>query len=667
MTARALLAGAAVLGLTTLSPWLPAARANARVDTEESRIGEILQSALVAHGAEVHRCFERALADTLEVAGKIELAVDVGPGGKVTKASPALDEVKSPVLLACLTESAVTWTLAGLDPGSTVIVPLSFEGQTAQFTIKVKDAPDRGPGSAPGKKRGPGPAATPPFSVKLLVDEATMRASKAAMTQLTVAPANRIAMHKHPGAEVLYVLKGKARILGPAGVGPEKLDEGMAIYIPPNMPHVIENMGRSAPAVLLDIFVPMGPERVFRDPQDPEGRAAFEIVRDAKPTAPPGAKFIVASAADAETLSWSPPGKPKLVARPLFEPSKTGNRGIYVGVLEAEPRAVVPRNSHPGSAEILFVLSGGGDLTVGSERSPSAPTRRCTSRKVSRTRRGSPAATRRSCFRSSPPRARRSATGTCPPPPRSSRASRTSHQEPMIDFELTEEQLILQAAVREMCERLIIPNARQWDKEERFPIEIIPALGEMGLLGMQIPEAYGGAGMKFADYVVALEEVAHADASVGLTMASHNSLCTGHINLAGNDAQRAKYLPRLASGKALGAWGLTEPGVRLRRRGGAHPRRAQGRRLGHHRHEDVHHPGLGRADLRHPRVDEPREEGQGADRVRRRARHAGFSYRQEDREAGPARLRHHRADPGGRSRSPTSSAWARSTPGSSTP
>jgi alkylation response protein AidB-like acyl-CoA dehydrogenase len=130
----------------------------------------------------------------------------------------------------------------------------------------------------------------------------------------------------------------------------------------------------------------------------------------------------------------------------------------------------------------------------------------------------------------------------------------------MIDFELSDDQRVLQASVREMCERMIIPNARRWDEEERFPHEIIPAMGEMGLFGMQIPESYGGAGMKFHDYVIALEEVAHADASVGLTMASHNSLCTGHIFLAANEAQRQKYLPRLASGKALGAWGLTEPG-----------------------------------------------------------------------------------------------------------
>ena len=129
-----------------------------------------------------------------------------------------------------------------------------------------------------------------------------------------------------------------------------------------------------------------------------------------------------------------------------------------------------------------------------------------------------------------------------------------------MNFDLTDEQLVLQKSVRELAERLIVPNARRWDQEEVFPHEIIQPMGEMGLLGMQIPEEYGGSGMKFHDYVVALEEIARADASVGLTMASHNSLCTGHIYLAGNEAQRGKYLPRLASGQALGGWGLTEPG-----------------------------------------------------------------------------------------------------------
>jgi quercetin dioxygenase-like cupin family protein len=356
---RATLAAA---GLTIIAIAPPRARANARVETEEARVADILQSALVKHGGEVNRCFERALADTLDVAGKIELAVDVGAGGRVTKAAPASDGVKSPVLLACLTESAATWTLAGIDPGSTVIVPLSFEGQAAQFSVKVKDAPDRGPPAPANKKKG-APVPPPPFSVKLLVDEATMRAQKAALTQLTIAPANRIAMHKHPGTEVLYVLKGHARILGPTGVAPEKIDEGMAVLIPGGMPHAIENMGRTSSAVLLDVFAPMGPERVYRDPKDEVGRAAFEVIRDAAPAAPAGAKFTVGAVADVLPVFG---GKGKI--KPLLEPAKTGNRALYVGILEAEPGAEVPRNTHPGSAEILYVVSGGGDVTVGSEK-----------------------------------------------------------------------------------------------------------------------------------------------------------------------------------------------------------------------------------------------------------------------------------------------------------
>jgi alkylation response protein AidB-like acyl-CoA dehydrogenase len=129
-----------------------------------------------------------------------------------------------------------------------------------------------------------------------------------------------------------------------------------------------------------------------------------------------------------------------------------------------------------------------------------------------------------------------------------------------MNFDLSEDQLVLQRSVRELAEQKIIPHAARWDREERFPHEVIPAMAEMGLFGMQIPEEYGGAGMKFLDYVVALEEVAHADGSLGLTMASHNSLCTGHIFLAGNEEQRRRFLPALAAGKVLGGWGLTEPG-----------------------------------------------------------------------------------------------------------
>jgi alkylation response protein AidB-like acyl-CoA dehydrogenase len=127
-------------------------------------------------------------------------------------------------------------------------------------------------------------------------------------------------------------------------------------------------------------------------------------------------------------------------------------------------------------------------------------------------------------------------------------------------FDLSDEQLVLQKSVRDFCARNIVPHAAKWDEEERFPSEVIQPMAELGLFGMHVPEAYGGAGMRLADYVIALEEVAAADGSIGLTMASHNSLCSGHILLAGSEDQKKKYLPRLATGQALGAWGLTEPG-----------------------------------------------------------------------------------------------------------
>jgi alkylation response protein AidB-like acyl-CoA dehydrogenase len=129
-----------------------------------------------------------------------------------------------------------------------------------------------------------------------------------------------------------------------------------------------------------------------------------------------------------------------------------------------------------------------------------------------------------------------------------------------MNFELNPEQLALQQTVRDFCAEKVIPFAATWDREERFPHEVIPALGGLGLLGMLTPERYGGAGLGPLDYVVALEEVARADASLGLTVASHNSLCAGHILLAGTEAQKQTFLPPLARGEKLGGWGLTEPG-----------------------------------------------------------------------------------------------------------
>jgi alkylation response protein AidB-like acyl-CoA dehydrogenase len=129
-----------------------------------------------------------------------------------------------------------------------------------------------------------------------------------------------------------------------------------------------------------------------------------------------------------------------------------------------------------------------------------------------------------------------------------------------MNFELNPEQKILQRSVREFCARAIIPHAAHWNEEARFPMEVIEPIAQLGLLGIHIPERYGGAGMGMLDLAVAVEELSRADASLGLTVASHNLLCMDHIYLAGSEAQRERYLPRLASGRALGAWCLTEPG-----------------------------------------------------------------------------------------------------------
>jgi alkylation response protein AidB-like acyl-CoA dehydrogenase len=129
----------------------------------------------------------------------------------------------------------------------------------------------------------------------------------------------------------------------------------------------------------------------------------------------------------------------------------------------------------------------------------------------------------------------------------------------MIDFEDSEAEAILRRTVREFAKREIAPHAREWDKEEKFPSELIPKLAELGLMGMRVPEQYGGAGMSTMDVAIVIEELARIDGSVALTVAAHNGLCTGHILLAGNDEQKQAYLPKLATGTWLGAWGLTEP------------------------------------------------------------------------------------------------------------
>jgi alkylation response protein AidB-like acyl-CoA dehydrogenase len=127
-------------------------------------------------------------------------------------------------------------------------------------------------------------------------------------------------------------------------------------------------------------------------------------------------------------------------------------------------------------------------------------------------------------------------------------------------FTLTEDQEQLRREIRDFAVREIAPNVMRWDEASEFPADLVKQLGQMGLLGIIFPVEYGGAGLGYVDYVLAIEELSAVDGSVGIIVAAHNSLCTNHIFLAGNEEQRRKYVPRLASGEWLGAWGLTEPG-----------------------------------------------------------------------------------------------------------
>lgn len=111
---------------------------------------------------------------------------------------------------------------------------------------------------------------------------------------------------------------------------------------------------------------------------------------------------------------------------------------------------------------------------------------------------------------------------------------------------------------RDFAEKNIRPNVMKWDEEQTFPVELFHQMGEMGFMGIIIPEAYGGSGLSYQEYVSILDELAQVDPSISLSVAAHNSLCTNHIYEFGNEEQRQKWLPMLATGKVIGAWGLTE-------------------------------------------------------------------------------------------------------------
>jgi alkylation response protein AidB-like acyl-CoA dehydrogenase len=129
-----------------------------------------------------------------------------------------------------------------------------------------------------------------------------------------------------------------------------------------------------------------------------------------------------------------------------------------------------------------------------------------------------------------------------------------------MDFDLAEHHVLLRRTVRDFARAEVAPKAQAWDKEERFPSEIIPRLAELGLLGIRIPEEYGGSGLDVTSYAICVEEIARVDGSLALTVASHNGLGTGHILAFGSEEQKRRYLPKAASGEWLAAWALTEPG-----------------------------------------------------------------------------------------------------------
>ena len=129
-----------------------------------------------------------------------------------------------------------------------------------------------------------------------------------------------------------------------------------------------------------------------------------------------------------------------------------------------------------------------------------------------------------------------------------------------MDFRLTDEQQQIRDMVREFAESEIKPHIAEWDEAQHFPVDTFKKAGELGLLGVIFPEEYGGAGLSYVDYVNVIEELGAVESGFALSVAAHNSLCTGHIYLGGNDEQKKKWLPKLTSGQWIGAWGLTEPG-----------------------------------------------------------------------------------------------------------
>ena len=125
-------------------------------------------------------------------------------------------------------------------------------------------------------------------------------------------------------------------------------------------------------------------------------------------------------------------------------------------------------------------------------------------------------------------------------------------------FETTETQAMIAASIREFAAFNILPYYMDWDENQYFPLDLFKKLGEMGYMGVLVPEEYGGSGLGYHEYITVIEELSKADPSIGLSVAAHNSLCTNHILMFGNEDQKMRWIPKLATGEWIGAWGLTE-------------------------------------------------------------------------------------------------------------
>ena len=211
-------------------------------------------------------------------------------------------------------------------------------------------------------------------------------------------------------------------------------------------------------------------------------------------------------------------------------------------------------------------------------------------------------------------------------------------------FRLTEEQEQLRREIRSFAAKEIAPHVMEWDEASEFPSAVVKQLGRMGLLGMLIPDELGGAGLGYVDYMMAIEEISAVDGSVGIIMAAHNSLGMNHIYLAGNAEQHRRYIPKLATGEWLAAWGLTEPGSGSDAAGARTTAVRKGDRwvlngsktfITNGAHADVCRGDCrDRQDAGHAR----------SFRFHRRERDAWFSSREEGEQAWLARQRHIRTD-----------------------